>query len=121
MTRASPASPPGFDDNLRNRIIKGRPSACLLRCRFSKTGWAIALATATLGRRSACNMTAIQTAFLPVHHQISCCGSPCNKPLLRSVSVRWLIVTLADFVTRVYLPFTFANKGQSTASGYQDA
>lgn len=32
-----------------------------------------------------------------------------------------LIVTLADFVTRVYLPFTFANKRQSTAEGYQDA
>ena len=32
-----------------------------------------------------------------------------------------LIVTLADFVTRVYLPFTFANKRQSTAAGYQDA
>jgi integrase len=32
-----------------------------------------------------------------------------------------LIVSLEDFVTRVYLPFTFANKRQSTASGYQDA
>jgi hypothetical protein len=37
-----------------------------------------------------CNMSATQTAFPPVHHQTSGCGSPCNKPPLRSVSVRWL-------------------------------
>src|SRR5580704_8455287 len=48
------------------------------------------LATAILGRRSACKMSAIQTAFLPVHHQISGGGSPCKRPLLSSVSVRWL-------------------------------
>jgi hypothetical protein len=40
--------------------------------------------------RSVCNMSGIQTALQPVHHSISGCGSPCNKPLLRSVSVRWL-------------------------------
>jgi isopentenyldiphosphate isomerase len=40
-------------------------------------------------------------AFLPVHHQISGCGSPCNKPLLRSVSVRWLS---ADSSCRKILP-----------------
>jgi len=32
-----------------------------------------------------------------------------------------LIVTLSDFVARIYLPFTFANKRASTAEGYQDA
>ena len=32
-----------------------------------------------------------------------------------------LIITIRDFVTRVYLPFTFANKRASTAEGYQDS
>jgi len=63
--------------------------------------WAIAQATATLGRRSACNMSAIQMTFLPVHHHIGDCGSPCNKELLPSVSVRWLS---ADLLRKRFFP-----------------
>jgi hypothetical protein len=39
---------------------------------------------------SACSMSDTAAAFLPVRCQTSGCGSPCNKPPMRSMSARWL-------------------------------